>query len=172
MEHVILALIAMAVILSGGMILAQTAVVSADRLAEQWKETGVRTEELTRTAISATSVVDQGVGGLGVTVRNSGQVVLGQFADWDVIVQYYDAPGNYKIARMTYTPNTTPGNNEWAVNAINLGANPEVYEKGLLDPGEDMKLYVKPNPPLGNGKTILIVIGTDRGITTSIQFTK
>lgn len=172
METAILSLICIAVILSGGLMMAQSAMISADQLSADWKAMERRSTDIANTIISATGVVDKGAGGFEVNVKNTGQRVLGNFADWDVVVQYYDAPGNYKITRLTYTTNTSPGNNEWSVNAIHWNGVTEVYEKGLLDPREDLKLQVKPIPPLGNGKTIFIVMGTDRGVTTSIQYTK
>lgn len=172
METAIVSLISIAVMLSGGLMIAQGAMLSADQISIDWKDMERRATDIANTVISATGVVDKGAVGLEINVSNAGQRVIGNFPDWDVIVQYYDATGNYKITRLAYTSNTSPGNNEWSVNAIHWNGVTEVYQKGLLDPKEDLKLQIKPIPPVGNGKTILTVMSTDRGVTTSIQYTK
>lgn len=172
METAIVSLICIAVILSGGMIMAQSAISSADQLFVDWKAMEKRATDIANTIISATGVTDQGTSGFEVNVKNTGQRVIGNFSDWDVIVQYTDAPGNYKITRLAYISGTSPGNNEWAVNAIQWNGAAEVFQKNLLDPKEDMKLRLKPNPGVGPGKTIYILISTNNGVTTSIQYTK
>ncbi|MBI4287308.1 MAG: hypothetical protein HY671_02630 [Chloroflexi bacterium] len=172
METAIVSLICIAVILTGGLMMAQSAVLSADQLSVDWKAMERRSTDIGNTIISATGVVDQGNGGFDINVRNTGQRVIGHFSDWDVIVQYYEASGTYAIKRLSYVTGTSPSNNQWAVNAIKRNGATEVYAPGLLDPREDLTLRLKPNPPVGPGKTILVIISTDRGVTTSIQYTK
>lgn len=172
METAIVSLICIGVILSGGLIMAQSAIISADKLFDDWKILEKREMDRVNTIISATGVVDKGAGGFEINVRNTGQRVIGNFADWDVIVMYYDAPGNYVIERLTYSTNPSPGNDEWSVYAIQWNGVAEVYQKNLLDPLEDLKLQIKPIPPVGNGKTIFTRISTNNGVTTSIQYTK
>lgn len=172
MEQVILSLISIAVILTGGMMLAQSALLSADQLSTHLKEMEVRTEELARTAVAATSAraITPWAGVIEVTVENSGQRVLGSFTDWDVMVQYYDVDSTYRIRRLDYVSGTSPGDNQWAVYAIQLNGAAETFQPNLLDPGEELLMRLKPVPYLGNGKTILVVIATPNGVTTSIQF--
>lgn len=169
MEHVILSLISIAVILTSGMMLAQTAVLSADQFATKWKGMEVRTEELARTGIAATSALWVSPM-IEVTVQNSGQRALGKFADWDVVVQYYDASSVYYIRRLEYVAGTSPGENQWVVYAIQLNGSTETFQPGMLDPGEDLILRLHPVPELGNNKTILVVVSTPNGVTTSMQF--
>ncbi len=172
METAIVSLICIAVILSGGLSLAQTAVLSADHISVEWKKMETRSTDMANTAISATAVADQGTSGFDINVKNTGQRVLGNFSKWDVVVQYYMASGTYYIKHLSYVAGTSPGNDEWAVNAIQWNGSTEVFEVGLLDPKEDLKLRIKPNPAVGPGKTILVVIATDQGAITSIQYTK
>ena len=172
MATAIVSLICIGVILSGGMILAQSAIVSADHIFDNWKIMEKRITDNVNTIISATGVTDNGAAGLEVNVRNTGQRALGNFPDWDVIVQYYSAPGNVYIKKLTYTTGTSPGNDEWAVNTIQWNGAAEVYQINILDPLEDMKLQVKPNPGVVSGETIIIRISTNNGVTTSIQYTK
>lgn len=172
MEHVILPLIAIAVFLTSGMMLAQTAVQSADQFSTRWKEMGVRTEELACTAISATAIQARVPwnGVVEVTVENSGQRSLGKFADWDVVVQWYDASSVYYIKRLSYVTGTSPGDDQWAVYALQLNGSTETFQPGMLDPSEQLILHMKPVPDLGNGKALMVVVSTPNGATTSIQF--
>jgi hypothetical protein len=107
-----------------------------------------------------------------VALRNSGQTKLGDFARWDVIVQYYDSGGTYYVKWLPYIEGT-PGDNEWRkkgiyLNSENLTA--EVFEPGILNPGEELVIEAKLNPPVGVGTTNLVVTSTPSGIPASITF--
>ncbi len=171
MENAILSLICIAVVLSGGMTLAQSAMLSADQISTEWKKMEVRAEDLARTAIAATDA-DYTSGMVEVEVENSGQRTLGKFSDWDVVVQYYDSDSTYYIRRLTYATGTSPGDNEWVVYALRFNGNAETFQLGLLDPGEDLMLRLKTVPTLGDNKNMLVVIAAPNGVTTTIQFTR
>lgn len=172
MEHVILSLISIAIILGSGMMLAQSAVLSADQFSSKWKDMEVMAEDLARTMIAATTAqaIAPWDGVIEVTVENTGQRTLGKFADWDVMVQYYDSSNIYQIRRLDYVSGTTLGDNQWVVYAIQVNGSSEIFQPGLLNPGEQVLLRLKPVPDLGNGKTLLVVVDTPNGVATSIHF--
>jgi hypothetical protein len=100
-------------------------------------------------------------------------VRLAQFPDWDVLVQYYDAINGYHIQRLVYTENSDPGDNEWTVNTIYSDqgmTQEELFEPGILNPGEVALLRLKLSPQPGNGTTNLVSISTFNGVDTSAQF--
>lgn len=107
-----------------------------------------------------------------VTLRNSGQTKLGDFDRWDVIGQYYDSGGTYYIKWLPYTDGVL-GNDQWRKKGIYLSAanqTAEVFEPGILNPGEEMVIEAKLSPAVGAGTTNLAVISTPSGIPASIAF--
>jgi len=103
---------------------------------------------------------------LRVTVANSGQTKLADFARWDLIAQYYDSTGNYHSAWLPYTSGT-PGDNEWAKARICLHGQPETFEPGILNPWEEMAILARLSPPPGADTTGNIVIAAPNGIEDS-----
>jgi len=53
--------------------------------------------------------------------------------------------------------------NSWTVNSITN----DVFEPGLLDPGEEMQIQMRINPVIGCGTTGTIVFTTEQGVTTT-----
>ena len=108
-----------------------------------------------------------------VSVLNSGKVHLAQFVDWDVLVQYYDATGDYHVSQLSYTENSTPGDNQWTVVNIYTDASlgqEEVFEPGILDPGEAVLLRLTLTPSVGVGTTNLVTVSSANGVVTPAQF--
>ena len=174
MASALVSLISIAVMVTAMLTLIHGGFLSAEMLSRSWKVMETRTGEIARTKmeIIATSTDSSFV---YVTIKNSGQVAWESFADWDVVVQWYTAPGDYKIERMGYTAGGTPDLNHWAVTGIYRNAASslaEVFEPGILDPAEEMKIKVKPNPPMGPSTNNWIVIGTPNGVSTSALFTR
>ncbi len=88
-----------------------------------------------------------------VTIANTGKVPLGQFADWDLILETQQEPG-LGVVYLAYTESALPGINEWTIDGIYRDAassTPETVGPGILDPGEEMVVLANPDPPLGGG---------------------
>ena len=108
---------------------------------------------------------------LDVSLSNSGQVKLANFSGWDVIVQYF-TNSTLQVRYLTYT-NGTLGNNQWVKEGIYEDAaasDPEVFDPGILNPGEDLVIQAKLDPGVDQDTTNLVVISTPNGIPTSMSF--
>jgi len=173
METAIVSIICIALIMIGGMTMSQGFLSSVDTTATGLEEVSVRDEGVMRTNLSTLSASYLPSNEIEVVLRNNGQTKLGDFARWDVIVHYYDNGGTYYVEWLPYTENTTLGDNQWRKRGIYLNAEnqtAEVFEPGILNPGEEMVIGAKVNPLVGLGTTNLVVTSTPSGIPASIGF--
>ena len=168
----------MAMILGGTLSLASSSCSAADQVSRAWQVMAEQTEEMARTRISRENV-DVKVGGadVRVTLKNTGQTPLADFSRWDVIVQYYGKKqqGNspYFIKRLAFTEGT-PENDQWKVQQIfedEQTSKPEVFEPGILNPGEEVKIHMNLNPTLGVKTTNWVIIATSKGLPVPVTFT-
>ncbi|MDD5127427.1 MAG: hypothetical protein PHR43_04970 [Dehalococcoidales bacterium] len=171
METAIVSLICIALVVFGGMTMSQGFLTSVDSTTVSLKEIGQANEDIMRTQLSLDSA-DPGVGGASfyVTLNNAGQTKLSNFSKWDVIVQYYDDAAILRTAWLPYTAVNPPGDNEWTVQWIYYGSEPETFEPGIFNPGERMKIRADVNPEIGDNTTNMVVIATPQGVSYSIQF--
>lgn len=148
----------------------QDAVWMADQARQE------RIIERGQTALAAVSSTTQSNGSfVQVTIRNTGTVKLSDFERWDVIVQYYTAPGNYRVAWLPYTPSATPEDMRWTVVGIYhnaAGGQAEVFEPGILNPGEEIVLRARVLPPVGPHTVNRITVTVPNGATVSTAFTR
>jgi len=172
MSTVITALVMIAMMLTTGLAIAQSSLTSVDYMAQCWKEAESAAQETSRTDISVLDAQTAG-GFVEVLVYNSGSVHIAQFPKWDVLVHYYDDYGDYYIVEAEYTEGTVPGDNQWCVAGIytddTLGQD-EVFEPGILNPGEVMLLRVNLVPPPYGGTMCWVTVSTPGGVKTSVQF--
>jgi hypothetical protein len=172
MSTIITALVLIAMILTTSLTLAQSAFTSMDYMAQCWKLVGEAVQESLRTNITAVSAQESG-GSVEVLILNSGSERIAQFDNWDVIVQYYDDSGVYYILEAEYVEGTSPGDNQWSVGGIytddSLTQN-EVFEPGILNPGEVMLLEINPVPSPYINTMCLVIVSTPGGVTASMQF--
>ncbi len=172
MESAIVSLICIALIVLGGMTLSQSFLSSMDSSSVGLEEMSERAEDIMRTELTPLTAEQPSEDTLEVTLRNSGQTKLSTFARWDIIVQYYDSEDTYQVEWLSYTEGT-PGNNEWTDQGIYLdaeGGTPEAFEPGILNPGEELVIEARLDPPVGKNTTNLVVIATHNGIPASISF--
>ncbi len=175
MAIAVVSIICIALIVVGGMTMSQGFLSSAESTGLGVAAIGVRDGEIMRTELTPlTADVGQGGQTLEVALRNSGQVKLARFSKWDVIVEYYGQGGAYRVAWLPYVDGT-PGNNEWTVNGIYLSAEnltAEVFEPGILSPGEEMVIDAQLSPSVKNNTSGDVVISTPNGVPASISFTR
>ena len=172
METAIVSLICIALIVFGGMTMSQGFVNSVDASTVGLEEVGQRNEEIMRTKLSPLTTSQPSANRVDVTLENIGQTKLANFDKWDVIVQYYDSGGSYHVKWLPYTEETL-GDNEWQKVGIYLDAaaeTPEVFEPGVLNYEEEIKIRAQLNPAVGAGTTNLVVVSTPNGIPASISF--
>ena len=172
METIVVSIICIALIVFGGMTMAQGFFSSVDSSTLGWEEMGARDEAIMRTELAVVSSTMPNASRVEVTLRNDGQTKLRDFADWDVIVQYYDDGGDYYVKWLPYTSGT-PGNNQWTVEGIYqdaVSATVEAFETGILNPGEELVIWAELDPVVGTPTTNLVVISTSQGISATTTF--
>ena len=172
MSNAIVALVVIALMLTAALTWSQAAFTSFDSVSQSLKQTVQATQEVSRTDITVIQAQRNG-SFVEVYVLNSGKVHLAQFANWDVLIQYYDAGKTYHIGHLSYTENSNPGDNQWTVANIyfdsSLGPK-EVYEPGILNPGEVMLMRLSLAPLPGAGTTNFVTVSSANGVATSAQF--
>ncbi len=172
MSNVVVTLFVVALLLVAVMTWSQASFGSMDSGAESWKEMADTATEVSRTDIEVTDAHEQGEF-VEVCVRNCGEVHLAEFDAWDVITHHYDGSGAYHINRLTYTESSNPPDQHWTVAGIytddTLGQN-EVFEPGILNPGEVMLVRLKLSPGAGSGTTNWVIVSTNNGVAASAQF--
>jgi len=172
MSNAIVALIVIALMMTAALTWSQSAYSSFDSVSQSLKQAAQTTQDVLRTDIKVVNAQTQG-GFVEVSVLNSGEVHLAQFANWDVMVQYYDASGYYHISQLSYTENASPGEGQWTIVGIytdeSLGQK-AVFEPGILDPGEVMLMRLSLAPLPGSGTTNFVTISSANGVATSAQF--
>jgi len=170
METIITGLIITSLLLLVALTLAEVFLSSQDAILESWREMEERLEERARTDLSAVGAQTISIGEVvEVTLRNDGDTKLADFEQWDVILQYYDSGGSYHTEWYPFGS----GTNEWYVCDIFLEAPTvdEVFDTGILNPGEEAVIWVLVSPSVGTGTTNLATIATPNGITASTVFT-
>jgi len=173
MESVLAAIVSVALILLAALTASQGTLSSASLLSESWKAMEERSGEISRTAIGVTNARAMSGGSyVRADISNQGAVSLTDFDQWDVIVQYYRG-GNYYVLRAPYTSDYPPGANQWSIEWIRVTetGTDEVYEPGILNPGEQMRIRVSVSPSVGSGTTNQITVATPNGVATSVIFT-
>jgi len=172
MSNAIVALVVIALMLTAALTWSQAAFSSFDSVSQSLKQTVQTTQEVARTDITVVTAQRNGFF-VEVYVLNSGKVHLAQFANWDVLIQYYDAGKTYHISQLSYTENSNPGDNQWTVANIyfdsSLGTN-EVYEPGILNPGEVVFIRARLSPAVGSKTTNMVTVSTANGVAASAQF--
>jgi len=169
METIIVSLICIALIVFGGMTMAQGFMTSVDASTTGLEEIGQRDETIMRTELTPVSASLPASDTLEVILKNTGQTKLADFDKWDVIVQYSDGTGNYYSKWLPYTEETLE-DNEWEVVWIRLGEEAELFEPNVLNPEEQVKIRAQLDPPGGAGTTNMVVVATPNGIPVSTYF--
>lgn len=170
MATVIVSIICIAMIIVGGMTLSQGILTSADSAALSVEEIGVREGEMARTNLEIFRAAELSWADLlRVTVENTGQTKLASFNKWDLIVHYYDGAGTYHTEWLPYTTGV-PGDNEWQKARIGLNGPIEFFEPDILNPGEELVILARLDPPPGANTTGDITVATPNGISDSISF--
>lgn len=145
---------------------------SMDSGVESWKAMVEAAEETSRTDIEVTGAEKKALF-VEVLVENTGKVNLAQFDNWDVLVEYYDGNDTYRVGSLTYTEAASPSDNQWTVSTIYADdtlAQGEVFEPGILSPGEVMLIKLKLTPQLGAATTNRVTVSSPNGVVASAQF--
>ncbi len=107
-----------------------------------------------------------------ITLANDGDLALGPFADWDVILEVQKNPG-LAISYLTYTTSTTPSAGQWAVSGIYLDASAlttEISEIGNFNPGEEMIVLASTTQAIVANTYDRATFVTPNGVTAKVIF--
>lgn len=170
MESAVATLIIVTVLLFGALTMAHTFLSMQDELLQSWRAMEERVGERAATGLA---VVRGEVVGMGeaveVTLRNDGRVRLADYARWDVIVQH-DAPAAQHLAWYPHADAAAPGEACWTVVGLYrdaaLGA-AEVFEPGILNPGEEIVIRISISPAVAAGSTAVAVVATPNGVSAA-----
>ena len=99
-----------------------------------------------------------------VKLKNTGQAKLADYNHWDAIIQYADVVGVNHVDWYGY-----PGG--WT-ETIDQDGQPEVFERGILNPGEEIVLTIHLPADVQIGSINRAIIATPNGITASTVFTR
>jgi len=172
MSNAIVTLFVVALMLAAVLSWSQASVSSMDSAAESWKQMVETAREVSRTDIEVIDAQWQ-TPFVEVLVHNCGEVHLAQFSKWDVVVNHYDGDDGYHISWLSYTEDSDPGNDQWTVVTIYSDdslSQEEVFEPGILNPGEVMLMKLRLTPEPGQGTTNRVTISTPNGVVASAQF--
>jgi hypothetical protein len=167
METAIPAIIIIGLLVLATLTLTEQSLSSQDAVSKSWREMQERLEERASTDLSPVEAQTINAGAtVELTLRNDGDTKLTDFDRWDVILQYGSGSGNAE-----WYPYGS-GSNEWDVQGIYLDASkstPEAFDPDILNPGEEMVIWVWVSPPVG---THWATVATPNGITASTVFTR
>lgn len=127
--------------------------------------------ERARTDLSPVGAETKNLGAtVEVILSNEGDTKLADFDQWDVILEYKDGGGSCHTEWYPFGL----GINEWTKTGIYLDASTatgEVFDKGILNPGEEIVIQVSVSPWVGSPTTNLATVVTPNGISASTVFT-
>jgi archaellum component FlaF (FlaF/FlaG flagellin family) len=167
MEHAIPALVIAAIIVVGGVILADATRGSLQTVDESWRDIEAISEERLGTALTvvSTQVTD---GGATVTavIRNEGRTSIAEPSHMDLIINYDGTDDQRHVVWLPYTETSPPGDNQWTVDSISG----DYRNPGMLDTGEQMTVELRLDPSTGDGPDRWLVLATETGVAYSIYF--
>ena len=172
METAIISIICIALLIFGGMAMSHGFMTSVDTSASGLQQIGNSVDSLIRTELTPVSTnltADAGGDPLQIILKNTGQTKMADFDKWDIIVQYYDDAGNYHVQWLPFV-NGTNAVYEWDVGWIELNGGPELFDPGVLDPGEEIMIKTRLFPLVGPNTTSMVTISTPSGVTCSTYF--
>jgi hypothetical protein len=171
-ESVLVFIICAALAVFGGMTLSQNFLNSVDTGSNSLLAMEQTQVDILKTNLSSVGGISLSAGLVDVTLKNSGQTKLADYNKWDVIVQYTDINAIKQVRWIPYS-SSSPGNNQWTVKGIYLDAGsltPEVYDIGILNPGEEIVLETKLDPAVHDGSKNVISANTPNGISVTTIF--
>ena len=155
-------------------VMADQATGLAGPLRESWSELQNRSQARTETKINvvpsqpSVSVSPQ----VRFTLANDGTFTPGRFSDWDLILETQTASGT-RISYLTHTTAACPGTGQWSIRGIFADTAtlvPEVVEAGLLSPGEEMVVILKPGANIEESTVDRATFVSPNGVTVQVIF--
>ncbi|MCA9944957.1 MAG: hypothetical protein KC449_15840 [Anaerolineales bacterium] len=175
MESLITVILVVTLILFAGLNIFQETLDAQDALTATWQEMEEISGDRARTVLTPISSTIKSNGAIiEVILKNDGSTKLTDFDRWDLFVQYYTDSASYEIDWYPYVT-TYPASNQWTNAGIYVDASSaesEVYEPGILNPGEEMIVQVQVMPTIGMTTTNMLTVATEYGIQASTIITR
>ena len=167
MEHAIPALVIAAVIVVGGVILADATRGSVQTVDQSWRDIEALSEERLGTDLTVVSTqVTDGGATVTLVIRNQGRTSITEPSHMDLIINYDGTDDERYVVWLPYTDTSPPANNQWTVDSISG----DYRNPGMLDTGEEMTIQIRLNPPTKDGPNRWLVHATETGVAYSIYF--
>lgn len=151
-----------AVLLTAMLMLVRAANVSNTIVGMAVRDAANVSGERARMAISIQSASTAGGATTTIQVQNTGSVAISDFAHVDFYVDYVTSGGSAASTRLTRTLGT-PGANQWRLVSIS----PDVFQPGIVDPGETATLEGVLSPTMLNPSTGAVAIATPKGVAAT-----
>ena len=167
MEHAIPALDIAAVIVVGGVILADATRGSLQTVDGSWREIEALSEERLGTELTVVSTnVTNGGATVTVVLGNEGRTAIEEPSYMDLIINYDGTDDQRYAVWLPYTASNPPGDNQWTVDSISG----DYRNPGIFDTGEEMTIEIQLNPATQEGPDRWLIVATETGIAYSIYF--
>jgi len=166
METSIPALFVAAIFMLGTVLVGRGGFIGMDNVGQSLRASEARNLERTGTELSVASTSIDGSGAnVTITVRNDGQTPIGEYSRMDVLVQYFGETATRYDKWIAYTSGAL-ASDTWTTGTFT----DDIFEPGILNPGETMEILVRVNPVVGAGTTNKAVIASEQGVTTQTLF--
>ena len=171
MGNLLMALAAIAVLMTGTLSFTTAWIAGADSSAEAFEAASDSRWQINRSSLRhiAGCVIPLGTT-ISATIENDGQSPLGGFGDWDVIA-HYQSDGSVSVERLSYSEITPAAAGQWTLTDLRLvNGRSEAFGSGVLDPGERATITVElPASAIASGLNKLTV-ATREGAVAEISF--
>jgi len=166
MENSIPALFIGALLLMATVLIGRGGFIGMDNVGQSLKASEARAVERSNTELSVTATsIDPTGANVTLTVLNEGQTPIADFNRMDVLVQYFGESGTRYDKWIAYTSGAL-GSDMWTAG----GFLNDIFEPGILNPGETMDLTVRLNPVVGVATTNKAVVATEHGVVVQALF--
>jgi archaellum component FlaF (FlaF/FlaG flagellin family) len=166
MENGLPALVIASILMLCTVLMARGGFMGADAIGQTLRQSETRYGQQNRTGLEVTGTsIDASGANVTITVKNDGQTPLANFADMDVVLQYFGETGTRFDKWVPYTSGALAADT-WKTGTFTN----DVFEPGILNAGESMELLIRVNPVVGPATTNLAVIGSDKGVTVQTYF--
>lgn len=175
MENVLTALFAVFIILFAVLLLVSGFVLSVDTLQQTWQVMQSRVGAQMNTSMIAVHgqvITDEEL--VTVVYRNQGTTRLADFGNWDVIIRYIDSDNQHHIRWLPYEDGLAAVN-QWTVAGLYVEAEQnrvELYDIGVLNPGEEIRLQLNVEPVVGFGQPVQVVTVAGNGSSAALFFVR
>ena len=166
MENALPTLIIGALLLVASAVMTHANVQAHDQLSRSFRDMEARLGYRAQSQLTvAETSLDPERDTLSLSLFNAGQTRLSGYSMMDVIVVYETAGG--RQTKWLPFAGGAPAADAWDIVSIEA----DLFEPGLLNPGETAEVVVHLSEPALEGQTHRIVIVSDAGVVTSAPFT-